>query len=56
MKHWPVSKLLHSSLSKHTDCVINELSSYDLKKMPEMLAYYADKGCEVRTLAEYQRR
>ena len=23
--------------------------------MPEMLAYYADKGCEVRTLAEYQR-
>ena len=30
-------------------------TSYDLKKMPEMLAYYADKGCEVRTLAEYQR-
>ena len=34
-----------------SDCV----TSYDLKKMPEMLAYYADKGCEVRTLAEYQR-
>ena len=32
------------------DCV----TSYDLKKMPEMLAYYADKGCELRTLAEYQ--
>ena len=31
-----------------SDCV----TSYDLKKMPEMLAYYADKGCEVRTLAE----
>lgn len=34
-----------------SDCV----TSYDLKKMPEMLAYYADKGCEVRTLADYQR-
>ena len=31
------------------DCV----TSYDLKKMPEMLAYYSDKGCEVKTLAEY---
>ena len=34
-----------------SDCV----TSYDLKKLPEMLAYYADKGCEVKTLAEYQR-
>ena len=33
-----------------SDCV----TSYDLKKLPEMLAYYTDKGCEVRTLAEYQ--
>ena len=32
-----------------SDCV----TSYDLKKMPEMLSYYADKGCEVRRLAEY---
>ena len=32
-----------------SDCV----TSYDLKKMPEMLTYYADKGCEVKTLAEY---
>ena len=32
-----------------SDCV----TSYDLKKMDEMLAYYAEKGCEVRTLAEY---
>lgn len=31
------------------DCV----TSYDLKKMPEMLSYYVDKGCEVKTLAEY---
>ena len=34
-----------------SDCV----TSYDLKKMGEMLTYYADKGCDVRTLAEYQR-
>ena len=33
-----------------SDCV----TSYDLKKMDEMLTYYADKGCEVRMLAEYQ--
>ena len=30
-----------------SDCV----TSYDLKKMPEMLAYYTDKGCEVKNLA-----
>ena len=33
-----------------SDCV----TSYDLKKLPEMLAYYAEKGCEVKALAEYQ--
>ena len=32
-----------------SDCV----TSYDLKKMPEMLAYYADKGCEVKSFAIY---
>ena len=32
-----------------SDCV----TSYDLKKIPEMLAYYADKGCEVRELAAF---
>ncbi len=32
-----------------SDCV----TSYDLKKMPQMLAYYMDKGCEVKMLAEY---
>ena len=31
----------------------NALTSYDLKKMPEMLAYYTDKGCEVKNLAIY---
>ena len=34
-----------------SDCV----TSYDLKKLPEMLTYYADKGCEVRTLEEYRK-
>ena len=34
-----------------SDCV----TSYDLKKMDEMLKYYADKGCEVKTLADYQK-
>ena len=34
-----------------SDCV----TSYDLKKMPEMLSYYAEKGCEVKTLAEYMK-
>ena len=33
-----------------SDCI----TSYDLKKLPEMLAYYESKGCEVKTLAEYQ--
>ena len=33
-----------------SDCV----TSYDLRKIPEMLTYYSDKGCEVKTLAEYQ--
>ena len=32
-----------------SDCV----TSYDLKKMPEMLDYYTDNGCEVRNLASY---
>ena len=38
----------------HTVHVISDcVTSYDLKKIPEMLGYYADKGCEVKTLAEY---
>ena len=32
-----------------SDCV----TSYDLRKMDEMLTYYADKGCEVKALSEY---
>ena len=34
-----------------SDCV----TSYDLKKMDEMLKYYADKGCKVLTLEECMR-
>ncbi len=34
-----------------SDCV----TSYDPKKMDEMLRYYADKGCEVGTLEEFMR-
>ena len=33
-----------------SDCV----TSYDLKKVNEMLAYYADKGCEIKPLEEYR--
>lgn len=32
-----------------SDCV----TSYDLKKVDEMLAYYQSKGCEVKPLAAY---
>ena len=32
-----------------SDCI----TSYNLKRMDEMLRYYSDKGCEVKTLAEY---
>ena len=32
-----------------SDCV----TSYDLKKVDEMLDYYEKKGCEVKTLSEY---
>lgn len=32
-----------------SDCV----TSYDLKKMDEMLTYYEGKGCEVKALLEY---
>ena len=36
--------------------VADGVTSYDLKKVPEMLAYYASKGCEVKTLAEYRKK
>jgi len=33
-----------------SDCV----TSYNLKKLPEMFAYYESNGCEVKTLADYK--
>ena len=33
-----------------SDCI----TSYDLKKLPEMLAYYESTGCEVKKLIEYK--
>ena len=33
-----------------SDCI----TSYDLKMLPKMLSYYESKGCDVKTLAEYQ--
>ena len=33
-----------------SDCI----TSYDLKKLPEILAYYESKGCEVKQLIEYK--
>ena len=38
----------------HVQVISDCVTSYDLKKLPEMLAYYGEKGCEVRTLAEFQ--
>ena len=35
-----------------SDCV----TSYDLEKIPEMLSYYAGRGCEVKTMHEYFNR
>lgn len=31
-----------------SDCV----TSYDKKKIPEMLSYYEDKGCSLKTSSE----
>ena len=40
--------------SEYTVHVISDcVTSCDLKKKPEMLGYYADKGCVIKTLAEY---
>lgn len=33
-----------------SDCI----TSYDLTKLPDMLAYYETKGCEVKPLAAYR--
>ena len=33
-----------------SDCI----TSYDLKKLPEMFAYYESKGCELKKLIEFK--
>jgi len=33
--------------------ISDAVTSYDLKKVEEMLGYYAKKGCEVKRLGEY---
>ncbi len=40
-------------LWKKSHCISDCVTSYDIKKIPEMLAYYTDKGCEVKSLAIY---
>jgi len=35
-----------------SDCI----TSYDLKKIPEMLAYYSNKGCDIKPLNEIIQR
>ena len=30
----------------------NDITSYDKKKLPELLAYYESKGCKVLSLQE----
>ena len=48
------STCLHMTKAGYAVHVISAcVTSYDLKKMPEMLSYYADKSCEVKTLEEY---
>ena len=44
--------MIRAGYSVHviSDCV----TSYDPKRLDEMLTYYAEKGCEVKTLLEYQ--
>ena len=55
-----IDALLHgvdeSMLDSAQDADPHGVTSYDLKKLPEMLDYYASKGCEVKTLEEYRRR
>ena len=38
----------NGKLHVFSDCV----TSYDLKKLPEMLAYYAKQGCELITIQQ----
>ncbi len=48
-KSMQIAYILHNNIS---DCV----TSYDLKKLDDMLAYYSGKGCDVKTLKEYRNK
>ena len=49
------STCFNAAKAEYTVHVISDcVTSYDPKKLPEMLAYYADRGCEVRSFREYQ--
>ena len=48
MRRYWIDNLRWVTVHVFSDCV----TSYDLKKLPEMLAYYAKQGCEVITLNE----
>ena len=49
---WAVSEGMLVAYIKHNNITISQVTSYDLKKLPEMLKYYAKQGCEVITLNE----
>ena len=38
---------------KKVDVISDCVTSYDLKKLDEMFAYYAGKGCDVKKLGDY---
>ena len=47
------STCLNMRKANYTVHVISDcITTYALNKLPEMLAYYAKQGCEVKTLAE----
>ena len=51
------STCLNMAKAGYTVCVLSDcITSYDKKKLPEMLAYYESKGCSVLTLGEVAKR
>ncbi len=48
-----VITICNMAKSGHTVHVLSDcITSYDKKKLPEMLNYYESKGCSVQTLDE----
>ena len=53
---WIKSTCFRMTKSGYTVHVLSDcITSYDKKKLPEMLAYYESKGCSVMTLQETMR-